>query len=67
MVSHDSESGRIQFSVKGVAGVEERANFRSFGDAAKGEAGAGSFGSLGDLLKGKIDPVSKKKPSGKGR
>ena len=67
MVSHDSESGRIQFSVKGVAGVEERANFRSFGGAAKGEAGAGSFGSLGDLLKGKIDPVSKKKPSGKGR
>lgn len=61
MVSHDSETGRIQFSVKGVADVEERANYRSFGGAAKNESGAGSFGSLGDLLKGKIEPVGKKR------
>ena len=61
LVSQDGETGRIQFSVKGVAHVEERANFRSFGGASQGEANASSFGSLGDLLKGKIDPVSKKK------
>ncbi len=67
MVSHDAESGRIQFSVKGVANVEERANFRSFASAPQADSGAGSFGSLGDLLKGKLDPVSKKKPSGKNR
>jgi small subunit ribosomal protein S1 len=67
MVSHDAESGRIQFSVKGVANVEERANFRSFASAPQTESGAASFGSLGDLLKGKLDPVSKKKPSGKNR
>ncbi len=66
MVSHDAETGRIQFSVKGVADVEERANFRTFGGAGKGEGNANSFGSLGDLLKGKVEPV-KKKPAGKGR
>jgi len=64
LVSQDAETGRIQFSVKGVADVEERANFRSFGGTSQGEANAGSFGSLGDLLKGRVDSVAKKK-SGK--
>ena len=67
MVSHDSESGRMQFSVKGVADVEERANYRSFASASQGETSTGSFGSLGDLLKGKLDPTSKKKPTAKSR
>jgi hypothetical protein len=39
----------------------------SFASAPQAESGAGSFGSLGDLLKGKLDPVNKKKPSGKNR
>jgi small subunit ribosomal protein S1 len=67
MVSHDSDSGRMTFSVKGVADVEERANFRSFASTPKGETTTASFGSLGDLLKGKIGSPSKSKPASKSR
>ncbi len=67
LVSHDADSGRMSFSVKGVADVEERANFRSFAAVPQGESSSATFGSLGDLLKGKLGPTSKKKPSGKHR
>ncbi len=67
MVSHDSNSGRMTFSVKGVADVEERANFRSFASTPKTESSSASFGSLGDLLKEKFSSPGKKKPAGKSR
>lgn len=67
MVSRDAESGRMSFSVKGVAGVEERANFRSFAATPQGETGNASFGSLGDLLKGKFAQAAPKKTSVKRR
>lgn len=62
MVSHDADSGRMSFSVKGVASVEERANFRSFGASPQGESTGSAFGSLGDLLKEKFGSTSAKKP-----
>jgi small subunit ribosomal protein S1 len=62
LVSHDTESGRMSFSVKGVANVEERANFRTFGATAQGESTGATFGSLGDLLKEKFGSAGAKKP-----
>ena len=67
MVSRDAESGRMSFSVKGVAGVEERANFRTFAATPQSETGSASFGSLGDLLKGKFGQAAPKKTSVKRR
>jgi small subunit ribosomal protein S1 len=67
MVSRDAESGRMSFSVKGVAGVEERANFRTFAATPQSETGGASFGSLGDLLKGKFGQAAPKKTSVKRR
>jgi small subunit ribosomal protein S1 len=53
VVSKDAARGRFTFSVRGVAHVEERKNFETFG---KDKAASGSgFGSLGDLLKGHLD------------
>jgi small subunit ribosomal protein S1 len=62
MTSRAADTGRMTFSVKGVADVEDRANYRSFANAPQqaGSAAAG-FGSLGDLLKEKFgQPASKK-------
>ena len=56
VVSKDAARGRFTFSVRGVAHVEERKNYETFG---KGKAGSGSgFGSLGDLLKGHLDKAA---------
>lgn len=61
-VSKDAARGRFTFSVRGVAGVEERKNFESFSGKGK-EPGASTagFGSLGDLLKGHLDKSQSKK------
>lgn len=63
VVSKDTARGRFTFSVRGVAHVEERKNYESFG---KGKGGSASgFGSLGDLLKGHLGKVEapKAKPA----
>jgi small subunit ribosomal protein S1 len=60
VVSKDAARGRFTFSVRGVAHVEERKNYESFG---KGKGSSSGFGSLGDLLKGHLDksaPAKKK-------
>jgi small subunit ribosomal protein S1 len=59
VVSKDAARGRFTFSVRGVAHVEERKNYETFGKG-KGGSGAG-FGSLGDLLKGHLDKADKGK------
>lgn len=67
MTSRSADTGRMTFSVKGVADVEDRANFRSFAKSTGGSGAAGgSLGSLGDLLKGKIGTVTPSKPAKKG-
>jgi small subunit ribosomal protein S1 len=65
LVSRDAESGRQSFSVKGVADVEDRANYRSFANAPQSGSTSASFGSLGDLLKGKLGQPAAKKPAKK--
>ncbi len=56
LATKDSKNGRLVFSVKGVASVEERQNLHAFG---KSSAARGGFGSLGDLLKGRLADTSK--------
>jgi ribosomal protein S1 len=48
LASHESNTGRLRFSVSAVSGVEERRHVREY--AERGSATGGSFGSLGDLL-----------------
>jgi ribosomal protein S1 len=65
MVSYAADTGRMTFSVKGVADVEDRANYRTFANAPKADgapAGGPGFGSLGDLLKEKFGQPAAKKP-----
>ena len=66
LVSRDAESGRQSFSVRNVADVEDRANYRSFANAPQASGAGGSFGSLGDLLKGKLGQPAGKPSSKKG-
>jgi len=68
MVSYAADTGRMTFSVKGVADVEDRANYRTFANAPKAAgatAGGPGFGSLGDLLKEKFGQPAAKKPAKK--
>ena len=68
MVSYAADTGRMTFSVKGVADVEDRANYRTFANAPKADgvaAGGPGFGSLGDLLKEKFGQPAAKKPAKK--
>jgi small subunit ribosomal protein S1 len=46
---------RTRFSAKRVAEVKERAQYREYSGASKGAASA-SFGSLGDLLRARLEP-----------
>lgn len=48
VVSRDTESGKLRFSVGRVAQVEERQNYKEF--HKEGKAQSGSLGSLGALL-----------------
>ncbi|HEY6556978.1 MAG TPA: S1 RNA-binding domain-containing protein [Polyangiaceae bacterium] len=62
LLSRDAASGKMRFSMVGVAGVEERQNYREFSaTGARPDAPSSSFGSLGDLLKGKL-PSAKSDP-----
>ncbi len=61
MTARAADTGRMTFSVKGVADVEDRANYRSFANTPQGGSSAAGFGSLGDLLKGKIGQPAEKK------
>lgn len=62
MTSRAADTGRMTFSVKGVADVEDRANYRSFANAPQGGGStAAGFGSLGDLLKKKLGQPEAKK------
>ncbi len=51
LLSRDATSGKTRFSVRGVAGVEERRNFREFSGASATHSG---LGSLGDVLRKKL-------------
>ncbi len=63
LLSRDPASGKMRFSMVGVAGVEERQNYREFSaTGARPDAPSSSFGSLGDLLKGKL-PAAKPEPA----
>jgi small subunit ribosomal protein S1 len=63
MTSRAADTGRMTFSVKGVADVEDRANYRTFSNANAPQGGspAAGFGSLGDLLKKKLGQPEAKK------
>ncbi|MCA9661120.1 MAG: S1 RNA-binding domain-containing protein [Myxococcales bacterium] len=61
VVLSSDDSGRIRFSIRGVARAEERSNFRTFvGDRKKAGKGgkASGLGSLGDLLRDKLPEVN---------
>lgn len=49
LLSRDPDNGKLRFSARGVASVEERRNFRDFSSG-----GSGSLGSLGDVLRRKL-------------
>ncbi|MCC6214225.1 MAG: S1 RNA-binding domain-containing protein [Polyangiaceae bacterium] len=51
LLSRDARNGRLRFSARNVARVEERRNFREF---AAGTAQASTLGSLGDVLRRKL-------------
>jgi len=57
VVTHrDAQSGRLRFSVSGVADVEERRNYREFAAAGRpAPRTSGAMGSLGELLRAKLD------------
>jgi small subunit ribosomal protein S1 len=57
VVTHrDAQSGRLRFSVSGVADVEERRNYREFAAAGRpATRTSGAMGSLGELLRAKLD------------
>lgn len=46
--------GKLSFSATQVARVEERKNYREFGGSGSTQGPSSSFGSLGDLLRGKV-------------
>ncbi|HEY8376168.1 MAG TPA: S1 RNA-binding domain-containing protein [Nannocystis sp.] len=50
VLGRGGESGKLRFSIQGVAVAEERSAFKNFAREAKKEAGKG-LGSLGDLMK----------------
>ncbi len=56
-LQHRDSNGKLRFSIRGVQAAEERANFRSFSKESKKKSKA-ALGSLGDLLRGKLDGAS---------
>ncbi len=56
VVTHrEQQSGKLRFSVSGVADVEERRNYREFAAAGRPAPRSGGMGSLGELLRAKLD------------
>jgi small subunit ribosomal protein S1 len=54
LLSRDAQSGKLRFSATGVSAVEERKNYREFSARGPSQASAGTLGSLGDVLRGKL-------------
>ncbi|MBN2196337.1 MAG: S1 RNA-binding domain-containing protein [Polyangiaceae bacterium] len=55
VVQRDAQNGKLRFSVSGVADVQERRNFREFAAVERPATRSGGMGSLGDLLRAKLD------------
>jgi small subunit ribosomal protein S1 len=55
LFNRDAGSGKLRFSMVGVANVEERQNYREFSKAGAQAEKPRSFGSLGDLMKEKLN------------
>jgi len=69
LLTRDTSSGKLRFSIKGVADAEARQAYRSFKADTKRKSKGKGFGSLGDLLREAIPsapapakPKSKSKP-----
>jgi len=54
LMSRDAVSGKLRFSITGVARVEERRNYRDFSSRGGTAASQGGLGSLGDVLRAKL-------------
>jgi small subunit ribosomal protein S1 len=54
VVTSRDGSGKLRFSVTGVAAVEERRNYREFTAAGKEKGEGGGLGSLGDIMRQKL-------------
>lgn len=55
VILNRDDSGRLRFSIRGVARAEERSNYRDFNQGKnKGKGSRSGLGSLGDLLRGKL-------------
>lgn len=68
VVTHrDPQNGRLRFSVSGVADVEERRNYREFAAAGRPTGSSSAMGSLGDLLRAKLDLSAAPAPSAASR
>lgn len=53
LLSRDSKTGKVRYSIRGVAAAEERSNYRQFHQGKEGPKKQ-NFGLLGDLLKEKL-------------
>lgn len=51
ILGRGGESGKLRFSIQGVAAAEERTAFKTFAREAKKGGGGKGLGSLGDLMK----------------
>lgn len=60
VVSRDSASGKLRFSVQRVEHVEERNNFREFAQGSADTSGGDAMGSLGDLMSKKFPELAEK-------
>jgi len=54
VVTSRDGSGKLRFSVSGVAAVEERRNYREFAAAGKARAASSGLGNLGDIMREKL-------------
>ncbi len=51
VISQDPTTGRMLLSARGVAEIEERQNYETFGQRPSGASSGSGLGSLGDLLR----------------
>ena len=54
LTNRDAGSGKLRFSITGVARVEERRNYHDFSSRGGAAGGQGGLGSLGDVLRAKL-------------
>ncbi len=54
LTSRDAVSGKLRFSITGVARVEERRNYRDFSSRGAAAVGKGGLGSLGDVFRARL-------------